>query len=101
MTRAGWWLAAGFALVALVVVGLLLAFAPQARPSSAGDVVAAVDAPLHDDDPDFPSAVTMGLDPSSIRYVGEADGRAFWLARDAGGAFRSVTSGIVVRDRHL
>lgn len=81
MKRA-WWLVAGFALVVLVV-GLLLALAPQAQPGSAGDVVAAFDAPLDDDDPEFPSAATMDLDPTAIRYVGTADGRAFWLARDA------------------
>lgn len=89
--KKAWWLVAGFAVVA-IVVGLLLAFVPQAQSSSAGEVVAAYDAPLHGDDPDFPAATTMRLDPASVRYVGEADGRAFWIARDADAQFCFVVA---------
>jgi len=76
-----WWVLAGILLVA-VAVAVLLAVAPRSQATSPGEIVAAYDAALRDGDPVYARAADLGFDPASMRFIGETDGRSFWVGRD-------------------
>ncbi len=79
--RRRWWIliavaaAAGAVLTALVV-------APRPAPE-AGNVVALFDAPPQSDAPAYPEGTDLGLLPETVRFAGRADGRTYWIGRDA------------------
>jgi hypothetical protein len=81
--RTRWWVLVALAIAGAIVIAVVAA--ATFRPSAAGDVVAALDAPPGPDDPSFPDGVDLGLEPGTARFAGAADGRQFWIGRDAEG----------------
>jgi len=83
--RKRWWVitALGFVVTMTAAVVAGLAFATPPAEPTAGEVVAAYDAPRGPDDPAYPRDLDLGIVPSTARFAGEEDGRRFWLGRDA------------------